>query len=154
MKKLFLFSLVALLFIGCSTKKPNFDGKSTLICKKSDDSSETIVNETFIFAYDKNEKIHDFEFDIEYVYNSDISKRALDVAMKGFEIFAHNLGIYFKSIEKDRSLTFVFAGDAQYLEKVISEVIKSDSLKNFKDKKSDALNTFTKDGYECFEQEN
>lgn len=153
MKKLcLLFLIMILLFTGCSNKKPNFDDKSALICKKTFVEDKTTTNEKIILAYDKNEKINEFEFDIEYVYNHDISKKSMDVAMKGFEIFAKTLGIYFESVESNNSLKFIFAGDFQKFEQVFFEVINSDK-KNINDKKNDALKELSKDGYDCVDNE-
>lgn len=148
-KYCFLFLMIVLIFTGCSSKKPNFEGKSTLVCKKIEIENETTTNQTMIFAYDKNEKIHEFEINIEYVYDHEISKNAMDLALKGFEIFAKTLGIYFESIEDDNSLKFIFAGDIEKFEQVFSEVVKSDNLKNFNDKKSNALKKMTDEGFKC-----
>ena len=149
MKKLYFIFVFLILFVGCSTKKADFSNKDTLVCKKSSEDKGTITNEKMIFSYDEDEVIHEFEIDVEYVYDHEISKNTMNIALSGFEIFASQLGIYFDSQASDNSLKFIFSGDIQKFEEIFSEVTKSNDLKNFKDKKSDALNTMTKSGYEC-----
>lgn len=151
MKKVVLSLLVIVgivLLTGCG--KVDFSKTSHIACSKTEQNSSDTTTTILNLAYDKNEKITDFEVIADVQYNKQMSEEAIKIVEKTLQLVGAIPGISFKSSVGSNSLNYSFSGNIKMLKVVMKNVNKDYSEdKVTGDTKSEALSELTEDGYTC-----
>ena len=151
MKKVVLSLLVIagiVLLTGCG--KVDFSKSSHITCSKTEQNSSDTTTTVLNLAYDKNEKITDFEVIANVQYNNQMSEEAIKIVEKTLQLVGAIPGISFESSVESNSLNYKFSGNINMLKVVMKNVNKDYSEdKVTGDTKAEALSELTEDGYAC-----
>ncbi|MBO7079898.1 MAG: hypothetical protein J6W64_08840 [Bacilli bacterium] len=151
MKKVVLSLLVIVgivLLTGCG--KVDFSKTSHIACSKTEQNSSDTTTTILNLAYDKNEKITDFEVIADVQYNKQMSEEAIKIVEKTLQLVGAIPGISFKSSVGSNGINYKFSGNIKMLKVVMKNVNKDYSEdKVTGDTKSEALSELTEDGYTC-----
>ena len=151
MKKIVL-SLVLVLGVILLTGCGKFDLSKTshITCTKSEAKSNEITTTVLNLAYDKNEKITDFQVDANIQYTKSMSQDAIKIIEKTLKLIGKIPGVSFESSVGENSLYYSFSGNIKMFKTIMKQVNKDyDESKVTGDTKSEALKELQNDGYTC-----
>lgn len=151
MRKIILSILAVLgivLLAGCG--KFDLSKTSHISCTKSEAKTSDITTTVLNLAYDKNEKITDFQVDTNVQYTKSMSQDAIKIIEKTLKLIGKIPGVSFESSVGENSLSYSFSGNIKMFKTIMKQVNKNyDESKVTGDTKTEALIELQKDGYTC-----